>query len=60
MIDSDHAGVLGVLGILGAPLTKDSVVILLTIGYAGTDFIEGFMKTQTAPVPVAKTTPAIG
>jgi hypothetical protein len=41
------AGVLGAIGLLGAEITKESIITLITIGYAGTDFIEGFMKTKT-------------
>ncbi len=38
------AGVLGVLDIIGKEISKDSVTTLISIGYAGTDFIEGFMR----------------
>lgn len=41
------AGVLGAIGLLGTEITKESMITLITIGYAGTDFIEGFMKTKT-------------
>jgi len=43
------AGVLGAIGLLGTEITKESMITLIIIGYAGTDFIEGFMKTKTPP-----------
>jgi len=45
------AGVLGGTWFLGSEITKESMMTLIAIGYAGTDFIEGFMKTQTAKLP---------
>ena len=41
------AGVLGVVELLGTNITKESMIALIAIGYAGTDFIEGFMKKRT-------------
>jgi len=43
------AGVLGAIGLLGTEITKESIMALIATGYAGTDFIEGFMKTETPP-----------
>lgn len=40
------AGVLGVLDLFGKEITKETLVALIAIGYSGTDFIEGFMKTK--------------
>jgi len=40
------AGVIGIIGFLGTEITKESMIALMAIGYAGTDFIEGFMKTK--------------
>jgi Mn2+/Fe2+ NRAMP family transporter len=40
------AGVLGAIELLGTGVTKESMIALITIGYAGTDFIEGFMKKK--------------
>lgn len=42
------AGTLGVIRFLGEEITKESIIILIAIGYAGTDFIEGFVK-KTVP-----------
>jgi len=41
------AGVLGAIELLGTEITKEFMIILIVIGYAGTDFIEGFMKRHT-------------
>lgn len=40
------AGMLGVLDIdvIGKSISKESLATLISIGYAGTDFIEGFMR----------------
>jgi hypothetical protein len=45
------AGILGIVGLIGTPLTTASLVALVTIGYSGTDFIEGFMRSQATPTP---------
>lgn len=41
------AGVLGAIELLGSELTKECLISIIAIGYAGTDFIEGFMNTRT-------------
>ena len=41
------AGVLGAIELLGTEITKEFMITLIAIGYAGTDFIEGFMKRHT-------------
>jgi phosphate/sulfate permease len=40
------AGVLGAIMMVGETITKEFMVTLIAIGYAGTDFIEGFMNTR--------------
>ena len=40
------AGVLGAIAYLEKPITPEFMITLIAIGYAGTDFIEGFMKTR--------------
>lgn len=40
------AGVLGSIELLNTEVTRESMITLVAIGYAGTDFIEGFMKTK--------------
>ena len=40
------AGVLGAIELLGTEITKEFMITLIAIGYAGTDFIEGFMKRR--------------
>jgi hypothetical protein len=37
------AGVLAAIGSMEAPIDKATIIAFLTAGYAGTDFIEGFM-----------------
>ena len=47
------AGVIGALGIAGphsGDISKETVITLLGIGYAGADFIEGFVRKH---IPVA-------
>jgi len=44
------AGALGVLDFVGTPMTKETVTTLISIGYAGTDFIEGFMRRTQTPI----------
>ena len=47
------AGVIGALGIAGphsGEISKETVITLLGIGYAGADFIEGFVRKY---IPVA-------
>ncbi|NLV15657.1 MAG: hypothetical protein GXY50_00410 [Syntrophomonadaceae bacterium] len=38
------AGVLGAISLYGEALDKQLLITLMAIGYAGTDFIEGFIK----------------
>lgn len=38
------AGVLCVIELLGTEITKEFMITLIAVGYAGTDFIEWFMK----------------
>jgi uncharacterized membrane protein YoaK (UPF0700 family) len=38
------AGILGVINYFGKTVTKEFIITLIGIGYAGTDFIEGFVK----------------
>ena len=57
------AGILGVVSLsdfkesIFSTKTKETILILIGIGYAGTDFIEGFIKkfipntTSTSPIP---------
>ena len=42
------AGVLGAIEFItkGTEITKEFMITLIAIGYAGTDFIEGFMKRR--------------
>ena len=40
------AGTLASLQSLGQDVTKEYMISIITVGYAGTDFIEGFMKTK--------------
>jgi membrane associated rhomboid family serine protease len=40
------AGILGAISLLGEAIDKQLLITLMTIGYAGTDFIEGFMKKK--------------
>jgi len=37
------AGVLGIINIMGEEISKEFIFTLIGIGYAGTDFIEGFI-----------------
>lgn len=37
------AGALGVIQYAGADLTREILVTVIAVGYAGTDFIEGFL-----------------
>ena len=41
------AGALGAITLLGENIDKKTLFTLVTIGYAGADFIEGFMKQKT-------------
>lgn len=45
------AGGLASLALINNPgqLTKESIFVLLTAGYAGADFIEGFMRNKATP-----------
>lgn len=38
------AGILGIISFWGQHVTRELIITVLGIGYAGTDFIEGFMK----------------
>ncbi len=40
------AGVLSVVASIDEKITRESLMTLIAVGYAGTDFIEGFMKTK--------------
>lgn len=40
------AGAIGAILLLDQELDKQTLLTLVTIGYAGTDFIEGFMKRK--------------
>jgi len=40
------AGILGVINYMGQAITKEFIFTLIGIGYAGTDFIEGFIKKK--------------
>ena len=40
------AGACGAIFLLDQELEKQTLLALVTIGYAGTDFIEGFMKKK--------------
>lgn len=41
------AGVLAAIQNLGAEVTKEHLILLISAGYAGTDFIEGLMRRNT-------------
>lgn len=41
------AGSLGMLQFYQAGITKELIISLIMIGYAGTDFIEGFINTNS-------------
>ncbi len=38
------AGIIGAISLLGEAIDKQLLITLMAIGYAGTDFIEGFIK----------------
>ncbi len=40
------AGVLGAIGQWGSVLDKEFMVSVVTIGYSGTDFLEGFIRRE--------------
>lgn len=40
------AGIIGAISLLGEEIDKQLLITLMAIGYAGTDFIEGFMKKK--------------
>jgi hypothetical protein len=40
------AGTLASLQSFGQDVTKEYMISIITVGYAGTDFVEGFMKTK--------------
>ena len=40
------AGILGVINYIDQAITKEFLLTLIGIGYAGTDFIEGFIKKK--------------
>lgn len=40
------AGILGAISLCGEVIDKQLLITLIAIGYAGTDFIEGFMKKK--------------
>ena len=48
------AGAVAIIGLTGttnlASLTKELIVTIIGAGYAGTDFIEGFIKKSASPV----------
>lgn len=46
LIIGSVAGIIGAVTLLGEPVDKQLLITLITIGYAGTDFIEGFMKKK--------------
>lgn len=48
LIIGGTAGALGVIPQLGAPIDQQFLLTILASGYAGADFIEGFMKTKTS------------
>jgi uncharacterized membrane protein YeaQ/YmgE (transglycosylase-associated protein family) len=39
------AGILGAVAMMGQPVDKKFLLGLVAVGYAGADFIEGFMQT---------------
>ncbi len=49
------AGILGAIELLGSELTKECLISIIAIGYAGTDFVEGFMSVRAT----AQKTPAL-
>jgi uncharacterized membrane protein SpoIIM required for sporulation len=40
------AGIIGAISLIGEEITKQTLLTLIAIGYAGADFIEGFMKKK--------------
>ena len=40
------AGVFGIIGVFGETINKEFMITIIGAGYAGTDFIEGFIKTK--------------
>lgn len=40
------AGTLGAITLIGEEITKQTLLTLIAFGYAGADFIEGFMKKK--------------
>ncbi|OPY59761.1 MAG: hypothetical protein A4E55_00111 [Pelotomaculum sp. PtaU1.Bin035] len=40
------AGTLGAISLLGEELGKQTLLTLIAVGYAGADFIEGFMQKK--------------
>ncbi len=40
------AGVLGVMQYIGKDITQDTIIALISVGYAGTDFIEGLLTKE--------------
>jgi len=57
------AGVLGVISFFdpaSTKFTKETLLTLIGIGYAGSDFIEGFIKKYLPPVSVAGVSGASG
>jgi len=40
------AGSLGAVLLFGAEIDQEFLLTMVVVGYAGTDFIEGFMKTR--------------
>ncbi|MFB2838737.1 hypothetical protein [Floridanema evergladense] len=42
------AGALGAISQLGTPIDQQFLLTIVASGYAGADFIEGFMKTRSS------------
>ena len=43
------AGGLGAISLLGTEINRELLLTLVAIGYSGADFIEGFVRKNTAP-----------
>jgi hypothetical protein len=48
------AGILGVILNGTATLDKNYMITIIILGYAGTDFVEGFIKTKMSPANIIK------
>jgi hypothetical protein len=40
------AGIIGVFDLMGKEISREALISIVALGYAGTDFIEGFVKSK--------------